>query len=470
MSSPHPQGLGAVQAMRAALADAGLEPQAIDYVNLHGTATPNNDAAEDAAVHAVFGAMTPCSSTKGATGHTLGAAGAVEAAISLLALREGLLPAGLNLRHAGRRAAGELRRRRQPQPRAARGAEQLVRLRWLEREPRVRSRRRTMMMKAMMTTQLCVGVQGVGVLGPGIASWADYLEILRSGAWPASLGAMTTTATTQTTVLPSPMRLPSAERRRAGAAIKVALAVADQAVLHAGVDPGSLATVFTASNGEGANCHNLCETLASSDRSVSPTRFTNSVHNAAAGYWHIAVGSRAASTSLCGFDTSFGAGLLEAATQVAATQQPVLLVATDTPYPEPLHAKRIVRDNFGLALLLTASPSASALPLSPSPASGSASRAVIAGLRLSLHRGAAPQELAATACRIAALEELRRALPAAAGLALLDAIAQLAQQESHPPGTAITGVKTAQSPRREARVIVACPPALQLHIDVGTPW
>ena len=96
MSSPHPQGLGAVEAMRAALADAGLEPAAIDYINLHGTATPNNDSAEDCAVQAVFGSATPCSSTKGATGHTLGAAGAVEAAISLLALRHGLMPAGLN--------------------------------------------------------------------------------------------------------------------------------------------------------------------------------------------------------------------------------------------------------------------------------------------------------------------------------------------------------------------------------------
>ena len=97
MSSPHPQGLGAVAAMRAALADAGCTPSAIDYVNLHGTATPNNDSAEDCAVNAVFGPSTPCSSTKGATGHTLGAAGAVEAAISLLALRHGLMPAGLNL-------------------------------------------------------------------------------------------------------------------------------------------------------------------------------------------------------------------------------------------------------------------------------------------------------------------------------------------------------------------------------------
>ena len=97
MSTPHPQGLGAIAAMRAALADAGLAPAAIDYINLHGTATPSNDAAEDAAVADVFGLETPCSSTKGATGHTLGAAGGVEAAIVLLALRHGLMPAGLNL-------------------------------------------------------------------------------------------------------------------------------------------------------------------------------------------------------------------------------------------------------------------------------------------------------------------------------------------------------------------------------------
>jgi len=97
MSTPHPQGLGAIAAMRAALADAGLAPADIDYINLHGTATPSNDAAEDAAVGQVFGRATPCSSTKGATGHTLGAAGGVEAAIVLLAMRHGLMPGGLNL-------------------------------------------------------------------------------------------------------------------------------------------------------------------------------------------------------------------------------------------------------------------------------------------------------------------------------------------------------------------------------------
>jgi 3-oxoacyl-[acyl-carrier-protein] synthase-1 len=98
MSTPHPEGAGAIAAMRAALADAKLAPGDIGYVNLHGTATPSNDASEDRAVSAVFGTATPCSSTKGATGHTLGAAGGVEATICALALRHGLLPAGLNIR------------------------------------------------------------------------------------------------------------------------------------------------------------------------------------------------------------------------------------------------------------------------------------------------------------------------------------------------------------------------------------
>jgi 3-oxoacyl-[acyl-carrier-protein] synthase-1 len=98
MSSPPPDGRGAAGAMRAALARGGLEPADIDYVNLHGTATPANDLAEDRAVHAVLGPNTPVSSTKGWTGHTLGAAGILEAAISLLCIEHGFLPRSLNLR------------------------------------------------------------------------------------------------------------------------------------------------------------------------------------------------------------------------------------------------------------------------------------------------------------------------------------------------------------------------------------
>lgn len=96
MSSPHPDGLGACMAMQQALAAAQLQATDIDYINLHGTATPSNDAAETRAVATVFGSSTWCSSTKGATGHTLGAAGGLEAVICALALQNGLLPGGLN--------------------------------------------------------------------------------------------------------------------------------------------------------------------------------------------------------------------------------------------------------------------------------------------------------------------------------------------------------------------------------------
>lgn len=98
MSAPHPEGRGSRAAMQAALAGAGLEAAQIDYVNLHGTATPANDAAEGTAVAAVLGADVPCSSTKGMTGHTLGAAGGLEAVVCALALRHGLLPATVGLR------------------------------------------------------------------------------------------------------------------------------------------------------------------------------------------------------------------------------------------------------------------------------------------------------------------------------------------------------------------------------------
>ncbi|MES2830997.1 MAG: beta-ketoacyl-[acyl-carrier-protein] synthase family protein [Pseudomonadota bacterium] len=96
MSSPHPEGLGAALAMQQALASAGITAQKIDYINLHGTATPTNDAAEGKAVYDLFGPGVACSSTKGATGHTLGAAGGVEAVVCALALRHGFMPGGVN--------------------------------------------------------------------------------------------------------------------------------------------------------------------------------------------------------------------------------------------------------------------------------------------------------------------------------------------------------------------------------------
>jgi len=99
MSTPHPEGTGARLAMQRALAAAGLTAKDIDYINLHGTATQSNDAAEDKAVFALFGDQTPCSSTKGWTGHLLGAAGITEAIISILAIRNGLMPGSMHTRN-----------------------------------------------------------------------------------------------------------------------------------------------------------------------------------------------------------------------------------------------------------------------------------------------------------------------------------------------------------------------------------
>ena len=98
MSTPHPQGLGAQLAMQRALDCAGLKPQDIDYINLHGTSTKTNDASEDQAVFELFGDTTPCSSTKGWTGHLLGAAGITEAIISILAIKQGFMPGSLHTR------------------------------------------------------------------------------------------------------------------------------------------------------------------------------------------------------------------------------------------------------------------------------------------------------------------------------------------------------------------------------------
>ena len=96
MSTPHPEGVGAAMAMRRALLQAAVPADEVGYINLHGTATRTNDAAEDSAVMQVIGGDTPCSSTKGWTGHTLGAAGAIEAIFTLMTLESGLLPHSLN--------------------------------------------------------------------------------------------------------------------------------------------------------------------------------------------------------------------------------------------------------------------------------------------------------------------------------------------------------------------------------------
>jgi hypothetical protein len=191
--------------------------------------------------------------------------------------------------------------------------------------------------------KLSAYIGGIGVLGPGLADWPQTASVLSDAA----------TYAPAPTILPTPALLPPAERRRTGRVVKLAIAVALEASSRANAEPADLASVFSSSSGDGHNCHELCRALAEKHREVSPTRFSNSVHNAAAGYWTIATGAGLECNVLCAFDASFGAGILEAMTQVAVDRKSLLLVAYDTEYPEPMHAKRPVPDAFGVALVLT---------------------------------------------------------------------------------------------------------------------
>jgi hypothetical protein len=239
-----------------------------------------------------------------------------------------------------------------------------------------------------------VFVEGVGLLGPGLNGWPASRPLLAGDAPYVDSPA----------IVPASDLLPAAERRRTGLPVKLALAAGQEAFLHAGRDAAATASVFTSSAGDGENLHQICATLASPEREISPTRFHNSVHNAPAGYWSIATHAQAASTSLCAHDASFAAGLLDAAAQVAVDGNAVALIAYDQPYPEPLHGVRAIGASFGAALVLA--------PL--------AGEHAFATLDISFVSGAAD----ATRMTDEALDVLCGGVPAARCLPLLVALAR----------------------------------------------
>lgn len=235
-------------------------------------------------------------------------------------------------------------------------------------------------------------IDGIGLIAPGMPDWPHARRVLR-GEHPLANAP---------SALPAPAALPPAERRRASRVVRLGLALGLEATAHAGADPATLTTVFAASGADGHNCHALCEQLAGEDRQISPTRFHNSVHNAVAGYWGIATRSMQPCQVVCAFDASLGAGLLDALGQVATDGAAVLLVAYDSEYPQPLHAKRDTPDCGGVALLL-----------SPEPGTRS-----LAEIHVTPTHGA-PDRLTD-----ARLETLRTTIPALRALPLLQHLAQ----------------------------------------------
>lgn len=250
----------------------------------------------------------------------------------------------------------------------------------------------------LASAQLTAYIEGIGLIGPGFTSWQNCREIL------SGLQAYQPFKT----VIPAPELLPAAERRRASDIVKLTLGTSLEAIAAAGLQSENLPSVFSFSNGDGVNCHTICEMLASEDRQISPTRFHNSVHNAAAGYWSIATETMATSSVLCAYDASFCAGLLDALTQVVVDKTRCILMASDTPYPQPMFTNRPIPDNCGVAFILSPEKTLKSM----------------AQIEVSFTHDAADK------FDDARLETLRSSIPAARSLPLLQAIAQLAPQQS----------------------------------------
>ena len=238
-------------------------------------------------------------------------------------------------------------------------------------------------------------VNGIGILGPGLAGWDESRLVLasESPSWEPAMPE------------PSASLLPANEQRRSSETVRWALHVAQEAMRQAEVDAREVASVFASSEGETGVLDRLCTALAAPQRTISPTLFHHSVHNAASGYWGIATGSQQSSTVLACYDSSFCAAFLEAAAYAHTDERPVLLVAYDLPPPPPLYAARPLRGGFAAALLLTRTPAACNL----------------AQLDLTLSNDLSEE---ATSMDDARLEALRRGNHAARSLPLLAAIAR----------------------------------------------
>lgn len=238
-----------------------------------------------------------------------------------------------------------------------------------------------------------VWITAAGLAAPGLNGWTTSLPVLRGEA------------SYRQDELPryAPGLLPPNERRRATRSTRLAFQAAEEAIGAGAVPSDQLATVFATSGGDTDVIDRICRALDTPERAVSPIDFHNSVHNAPAGYWSIATRSRRPSTSLAAWDTSFTAGLMEAASQVMQERQPVLLVAYDMQPPPPIQHAWTVSGDFSLALLLVPEAHAGGMALLLSPGDAT---------------------VAETPVEDPALEVLRTGNPAARALPLLCALAR----------------------------------------------
>ena len=239
-------------------------------------------------------------------------------------------------------------------------------------------------------------VLGVSVWGPGLEGWEASRPVLAGLA----------DYVPSTSPPPAPAMLSATERRRASLAVRLALTVAQAATEMAGMASDVPPGVFGTSNGDGAVVGAILESLTGGDGQVSPTQFHNSVHNAAAGYWTIAKGSRQPATCLGCDDVTMGTALLKAIAEIGAERRPLLLCVYDAPMPPPLAAKRPTGGRFAAGFVLAPEDDGRALA------------------RLGARYVAEPAPDGAGEPDAPALRELSRANPAARSLRLLQALAR----------------------------------------------
>ncbi|MFS8137759.1 MAG: beta-ketoacyl synthase chain length factor [Thermomonas sp.] len=188
---------------------------------------------------------------------------------------------------------------------------------------------------------LSVDIAGVGFWTRGLPSWAAACDYLRDGSVDATAPAK-----------PASRLLAANERRRAPETVAVALEVALAACEAAGTDPALLPSVFVSMHGDLAITDYMCATLTEDPRAISPTKFHNSVHNAAAGYWTIGTGCNKPATALSSGDGTFALGLLEAVSQLQSGEPSVLLAAYDSQSTGPLALISASENLLGGALVL----------------------------------------------------------------------------------------------------------------------
>lgn len=315
-TKPHPEGEGALTAMANAIADAGLTVSDIDYINLHGTGTPDNDRAEARAIRKLFGdTLPPLSSIKGATGHSLAAAGALEAVVAARAIEQGVIPANIGLRT--------------PDPDLG-----------LRPVPKTLHRP----IRTVLSNAFGFGGSNVAlVLGKGPVHRkhrdpppADALRIL---GWAAVTGAGGTEATLgrlmdgkgclgRSSLDGLFAGVPAQAMRRLKRFSKLGLALCAGISFRPGVDVRPGAVIMGTGWGGMSETHDFLKALMDSDgRFASPTDFIGSVHNAAAGQAAQFFGAKGVNLAVSGGDASFEQALLTA--QVVIGDTPTLVLAAD---------------------------------------------------------------------------------------------------------------------------------------------